>query len=84
MDLVELYLLDLKALFMSSLLDVLEKIEHSEIRSLRIDVPSEILTGLNLQPDGTVDLEALMQLCQRLARVKKMKSKVDYVKSLRL
>jgi hypothetical protein len=69
---------------MSSLLDFLHKIDQSETQSLRINVPAEILAGLRLDPDGTVDLEALMQLCQRLARVKKMKSKVNHVKSLGL
>ncbi len=62
---------------MTSILKVLKKIEASDTQSLQIDVPQEILKDLNIQPDGTVDLEVLMKICQRLARVKKIKNKVE-------
>ena len=65
---------------MSEILKILKKIENSETQSLRIEVSSALLEGLNIQPDGTVDLEALMQLCQRLMRVKSLKAKAETAK----
>ena len=62
---------------MSSILKVLKKIDASDTKALQIEVPAEILKDLNIQADGTVDLEVLMQICQRLARVKKLKNKVE-------
>jgi hypothetical protein len=61
---------------MSGMLKVLQKIEDSQTRSLQVDVPEELLNGLNIQEDGTVDLEGLMQLCQRLIRLEKMKTQL--------
>jgi hypothetical protein len=65
---------------MSSILKVLKKIEKSDTQALHIEVPSEILKGLDIQPDGSVNLELLMQVCQRLARVKKLNSKINLAK----
>jgi hypothetical protein len=65
---------------MASILKVLKNIQKSETQALQIEVPSEILKGLNIQPDGSVDLEVLMQVCQRLARVKKLNAKIELAK----
>jgi hypothetical protein len=54
---------------MTNLLRVLELLERSDIKALECEVPAQLLKGLNLQADGTVDLETLLKICYRANRL---------------
>ncbi len=54
---------------MTNLLRVLELLEKADIKALECEVPSELLQGLQLQADGTVDLETLLKICHRANRI---------------
>jgi hypothetical protein len=71
---------------MTNLLRVLEMLEKADVKALQCEVPLELLQGLNLQDDGTVDLETLLKICHRANRLdalkKSQKTKKDIEPSL--
>jgi hypothetical protein len=58
---------------MTNLLRVLEMLEKADVKALQCEVPVELLQGLNIQEDGTVDLEALLKICHRANRLDALK-----------
>jgi hypothetical protein len=65
---------------MTNLLRVLDLLEKADIKALQCEIPVELLEGLNLQEDGTVDLETLLRICQRANRVDSLKNQRSNLK----
>ena len=59
---------------MTNLLRVLDLLQKADIKALECEIPTELLKGLNLQEDGTVDLETLLKICHRANRVDAFKT----------
>jgi hypothetical protein len=54
---------------MTNLLRVLDLLEKADIKALECEIPTELLKGLNIQEDGTVNLETLLKICHRANRL---------------
>jgi hypothetical protein len=65
---------------MTNLLRVLDLLEKADIKALQCEVPEELLQGLNLQEDGSVDLETLLKICHRANQVDSLKNKGKILK----
>jgi hypothetical protein len=48
-------------------------LEKADVKALECEIPVELLQGLNLQEDGTVDLESLLKICHRANRLDALK-----------
>lgn len=59
---------------MTSLLNILSKIDSNDTQSLLCDVPKDLIDGLNVQEDGSVDLSTLLKICLRMKRKESLKS----------
>lgn len=59
---------------MTNLLRVLELLEKADIKALECEIPASLLKGLNLQEDGTVNLETLLKICHRANRLDAFKT----------
>ncbi|NCX94437.1 MAG: hypothetical protein EBX40_07155 [Gammaproteobacteria bacterium] len=51
----------------SKLLRILALLGQGDASALLCEVPKELLEGLNVNADGSVDTAALLSLCQRIA-----------------
>jgi antitoxin component of MazEF toxin-antitoxin module len=65
---------------MTNLLRVLDLLEKADIKALQCEIPVELLEGLNLQEDGTVDLETLLKICHRATRLESLKNQSNKLK----
>ena len=60
---------------MTTLLKVLTSIEKNDTQALLCEIPKELVNDLNVQADGSVDLETLLKICLRVKRADSLKSK---------
>ena len=52
---------------MSELLRILTQIDNGDEKALLCELPQEAINNLHIAPDGTVDLDALIQISKNLA-----------------